>query len=191
MATEISLQVKDAFGAVLKAIDYKTTQKTLRKAVRKEARNVVKVAKEYVKSTKAGKKKRSLSEATSGIENGLHSWVYPDKGGTSMIVTPVPHGKKGLHLNRQGLEKPILMWAETGTVHRHRGPKKVHKTKYVSALTGKTATRYYRRGAYTGQMPKYGFIEKAEADVAQGVETRIFSDLEKGIVKQAKKQGLL
>ncbi len=191
MAKSNAPQTKIAFDSLLNLFDYADQQKTLRKAVRKESKTVLKIAKEYVRTTKAGKKKRSLSEATTGIEEGLHEWVYPDKGGTSLIVTPVPHKKKGYHLNRYGLEKPVLMWAEGGTVERHRGPKLRGSTEYRSRLTGRKARRYYRMGASTGQMPKYEFIEKAENAAFSGSEARIFENFEKSMERKARKEGLL
>lgn len=191
MTKNTTSQTQLAFEDIFNVFDYADQQKTLRLAVRKEAKNVLQIAKDYVKSTKDGKKNRSLSEATAGIEEGLHHWVYPDKGGSSLIVTPVPHGRKGYHINRQGLEKPVLMWAETGTADRRRGPKTEVSYKYVSKLTGKEMRRYSRVGAKTGRMPEYGFIEKAEQSAYSGSENRIFDNFEKSLVRKARRAKLL
>lgn len=52
----------------------------------------------------------------SKLKKGIRLHVYPRGGG--FMITVKPHGKQGYHVNRFGLEKPVLMWAEEGTKER-------------------------------------------------------------------------
>ena len=189
MATT-SVNVKDTFASIFEVTDVKTQRNALRGSMRSEARNVKEIAKGYIRSIAKGKKGRSLSQATSGIENGIYERVYPAKYGSGFMVSVIPHGRKGYHINRQGLEKPVLMWAETGTRKRHRGPRK-GSVKSWSRLTGTMTRKYDRTGAYTGFMPEYGFLEKAEKAAASGVENRLFSKFEDNLERAARRKGLL
>ncbi len=187
---DTTIQINEAFASVYNALDMKVQRRALRSASRREAENVKKIAMSLVQSTSRGKLSRSLSQATSGIEKGIQTRVFPDRYGAGFMATVIPHKGKGVHINRQGLEKPVLMWAETGTRSRHRGARK-GSVKTYSRLVGKATRKYNRSGAATGRMPEYGFMQKAEETSAQGVEKRLFDDFQAGIEKAARKQGLL
>lgn len=190
MADSTELQISEAFASVYTALDMKVQRRALRSASRREAENVKKTAMALVKTTSRGKLSRSLSQATAGIENGILTRVFPDRYGAGFMATVIPHKGKGTHINRQGLEKPVLMWAETGTRSRHRGAKK-GSVKTYSRLVGRATRKYNRSGAPTGRMPEYGFMQKAEEQAAQGVEKRLFDSFQTNIEKAARKQGLL
>lgn len=104
----------------------------LRNALRKEGRTVAKVAKDMVKSTvPAGKK----------LAKGIVSGETRDKTGFIVKATSSRKTGKGLHRNRYGQLKPILVWAEHGTSSR--------------MTKGKS-----RKAHGTGQMEAYGFMDK-------------------------------
>ena len=65
-----------------------------------------------------------------------------------------------------------------------------HGVKGISR-TGRKTRYYTRSGHSTGQMPVYRFMDKAEESTANGVEERLFRNLEANVDKAARKNGLL
>lgn len=185
MATT-DLQITEAFRAVYNALDLKEQRKALKSATRKEANTIKKAAQQNAIASKLGKG----SNNAQAIAKGIYARTYPDRCGSGFMVTVKPHGKKGYHTNRQGLEKPILMWAETGTGVRHVGKRKGSYKKW-SSIMGRVTKRYNRSGHSTGAMPQYKFMEKTERENTDGVETRLFDNFQKNIEKAARKEGLL
>jgi len=102
---------------------------------------------------------------------GIRNYNYSKGGGFK--VTVKPRGKKGFHTNRHGKQKPILMWAEDGTKERKTRGKGFFKTGSLKR----------------GKMPKYGFLEKAEAQMYQEVESSLLPSVEKAVQKAAAKAG--
>ena len=81
-----------------------------------------------------------------------------------------------MHINRQGLKKPFLIWAEGGTEQR--------KTK--------TKTRVFvreRRGHNTGRMKRYGFMRKTQTDVRDKVTADLRNEIVESVTKTANKYG--
>ena len=116
----------------------------------------------------------------SKMKNGIRLRVYPRGGG--FMITVRPHGKQGFHVNRFGLEKPVLMWAEEGTkvrYVRHGGGQKVQTS------DGQWRTLGRRRG----QMPAYHFLSGVESEGAPIIERDISSALESQVMKIASKNG--
>ena len=92
-----------------------------------------------------------------------------------------PHSKQGFHVNRFGLQKPVLMWAEEGTKVRY-----VRKGGQVAQFgNGKWRTLGRRRG----QMPAYHFLDGVEAEGAPIIERDICARLEESVLKRARKMG--
>lgn len=100
---------------------------------------------------------------------GIRTYVYSRGGG--FLVSTKPHKAKGFHRNRQGLDKPVLMWAEDGTQQRSR------KRKFYHSKPG------------TGRMPRYGFLEKAEPSFPGIIEADLDKDVAAAVVKAARKAG--
>ena len=73
-----------------------------------------------------------------------------------------------MHRNRRGLLKPVLQWAEAGTVQR--------KTK--------------RGGFNRGKMPAYGFMTAVEDKVIADAERDLCPEVEKAVDEAAAKAGL-
>ncbi len=98
------------------------------------------------------------------------------------MITVQPHGKQGYHVNRFGLQKPVLMWAEEGTETRHvrKGGGKV-----AQLGDGKWRTL----GKDRGKMPAYHFLDGVESEGAPIIEREISSRLEEAVMKRAGGQG--
>ena len=107
-------------------------------------------------------------------KKGIRSRIYSRGGGFSITVKGV--GGKSMHKNRRGLLKPILMWAEDGTAFR--------RTKGKGGKRSST-----RQSQYTGRMPKYGFLERAEGRMYQQVESELFPKVEQATMTVAAKAG--
>ena len=173
------------FADIYKALDMKDQRKAMRSAMRREGNRIKKEAVANLSSSGIGSgTKRSLS-------SGIYVRTYPDRYGLGFMVSVKPHGRrKGIHLNRQGLEKPVLMWAEDGTRLRHVG-RRISSFMGKSRFTGKKVRQYLRGGASRGKMGRYGFLAKTEAQVEGTTESNLFSALQKNVERAAMRQGLL
>lgn len=177
--------IEKPFGEVFQALDEKTQRKALRSAMRKEGNRLKKAAIAKLDSKDIGKgTRRSLS-------SGIYLRVYPASYGLGFMVSVKPHGKrKGIHFNRQGREKPVLMWAEDGTKGRRCG-RRISSIFGKSRFSGKKIRHYLRGGAWRGRMRAYGFIADTESQDGDNVENNLFDNLQKNVEKQARKCGLL
>jgi hypothetical protein len=110
---ETVTDINKPFADVFKALDQKTQRKAMKSAMRREGNRLKKIAVANLRESRVGQgTKRDLSK-------GIYVRTYPDRYGMGFMVSVKPHGRhKGIHLNRQGKEKPVLMWAEDGTRER-------------------------------------------------------------------------
>lgn len=154
------------FAEVYEALDEKAHRKAMRGAMRRVGNMV--------------KKSAAQSASASGLRNGaqvakgLRVRVYPDRFGLGFMVSTKPRGKKGYYKNRQGKEKPVLMWAAEGTKQR----------------TTRSKSKWFvrkKRGHSTGRMPAFGFMEKTENREAGNVEANLFDVFEKNLEKAVRK----
>lgn len=169
----MSIEVRDIekpFKEMLDALDPDEQRKAMRSAMRKSGNKLRKQAQAEL----AGSKLNHASQ----MKKDIRVRVYPARYGAGFMLTVKPHGKQGYHKNRQGKEKPILMWAEEGTKYR--------KTKGKMKLFSRS-----KKGHWTGEMPAYGFLEKTEQKHSAEVEQNLFTDFEKQLEKRLKKKGLL
>lgn len=182
---ETVTDINKPFADVFKALDPKAQRKAMKSAMRREGNRLKKAAVDNLHASGIGAgTKRSLS-------SGIYVRTYPDRYGMGFMVSVKPHGKrKGIHLNRQGREKPVLMWAEDGTRMRHAG-RRLSSFSSKSRFTGKRIKQYLRGGASRGKMKRYAFLAKTEQQTADSVETNLFNDLQVNVEKAARKQGLL
>lgn len=181
---ETVTDLKNPFVDVFNALDLKAQRKAIRGAMRKEGNRVRTEAVNNLASAGIGQ------GTNTQLSKGIYVRVYPAKYGCGFMVTVKPHGEKGIHTNRFGKKKPVLMWAEDGTDLRHVG--KITKTyKVTSRYSGRKIRHHNRGGGSRGKMQRYGFLAKTEAEVTSKVETNLFSDFQKNIEKAAKKQNLL
>jgi hypothetical protein len=161
---------------LLKQMNARQIKNSMKGAIRREANNARKIA-QYKLSTQP----IDVQGSQSDWKKGIRARIYPK--GTGFLITVKSRaankqgqGEKSMHKNRQGLKKPILMWAEDGT-----NPRKTKtKTKIFTRL---------RKGHKTGRMPTYEFLDKATPDMFMSVETNLSSSVEASVARQAKKAG--
>lgn len=146
--------------------------KALKGAFRREANNVRKVAINNL---------RSKIKSSRDLERGVRAIVFKKKAGFRVTVgtkraNKNGKGEAGYHTNRQGLKKPILIWAEDGTDERRT----------------KTKTRIYtraRKGHSTGRMKRYAYMETTRRDTVNKVTEDLHNEIADNVVRIAKKYG--
>lgn len=163
---------------LLKSLTPRQIRNSIRNAYRREANDIRKIAVQKLRSS--GLKVRGNS---SDWEKGIRAYVY-SRGGGFMVtvkargVNRQGRGEKGMHKNRAGLKKPVLMWAEEGTT--------VRKTKSKTKIFVRK-----RKGHDTGVMPAYGFLESAAPEMYRRAETGLAPEIEAAVNKAARKAGIL
>lgn len=171
--------------SVYDALDLKEQRKALRGAMRKEATRVRGIAKQAVFASGLGRGTHT------DITKGIYQRVYPARYGAGFMVSVKwsSHvGSKAIHKNRQGKEKPVLMWAADGTKERRVGKRKARQ--HRQSWTGRRYATYARSGHSTGAMRKYGFMDGLEDRVAPTIETNLFANFNANLDKAIRKQGL-
>lgn len=171
MADNVTV-INRSFGDIWKALDMREQRKALRGAMRREGRRLHAMAASELRASGIGQ------GTNQPLAKGIRPRVFPDKYGAGFMLTVKPNGKKGFHTNRQGKQKPVLMWAEDGT--------KLRRTK--------TKTKFFvrkRKGHITGRMRRYGFMAMTEQQATKSVEENLFRDFEANLEKAARKRGLL
>lgn len=127
---------------------------------------------------------RSSIQSNKDLEKGVRAIVFKRKAGFRVTVGTKRAGKNGkgeagFHTNRQGLKKPVLIWAEGGTKERKTKPKQG---------TRRRAARL-RASHRTGRMKRYGFMEKTLNSVRDSVTANIHEMVTENVQKIAKKYG--
>ena len=111
------------------------------------------------------------------------------------------YGKKDRRGRTIDRRLPVLMWAEEGTRMRYSGPGGWHY-EYSRAGNAKLAarhgakyklrkTRVRHSGIPRGRMKAYGFLERAAPQMFRSVEAGLLPDVEKAVVRIARRCGLL
>ena len=125
---------------------------------------------------------RSKIRTNKDLERGVRSIVYKKKAAGFRVTVGTKKANKkgkreaGYHLNRQGLKKPVLIWAEDGTKSR--------KTK--------TETKIFRRsrkGHPTGRMKRYGFMAKTRNQTEGSITATLHDEIRASVARIAKKYG--
>lgn len=113
-----------------------------------------------------------LSRGPKDIQGNRRDWRtairfrgYPM--GCGFMLTLRPHGSKGFHTNRRGLQKPVLLFAEEGTQER----------------------RTRRGGFERGRMPAYGFMKAVEPELYDRAQRDLVPELDKALDKAAREAG--
>ncbi|MBO5362320.1 MAG: hypothetical protein J6J71_02960 [Prevotella sp.] len=127
---------------------------------------------------------RSSIRTDKDLEKGVRAIVFKRKAGFRVTVGTKKAGKNGkgeagFHTNRQGLKKPILIWAEDGTEERKTKPKQG---------TRRRAARL-RASHRTGRMKRYGFMAQTLSSVRDTVTADIHEMVTENVQKVAKKYG--
>ena len=154
-------------------MDVKHRKRALKGAFRREANQVRRTAINNL---------RSSLHSNRDLEKGIRAIVFKKAAGFRVTIgtkkanRKTGKGEKGMHINRQGLKKPVLIWAEGGTEQR--------KTK--------TKTRVFvreRRGHNRGRMKRYGFMRKTQTDVRDKVTADLRNEIVESVTKTANKYG--
>ena len=127
---------------------------------------------------------RSSIRTDKDLEKGVRAIVFKRKAGFRVTIGTKKAGKNGkgeagFHTNRQGLKKPILIWAEDGTEERKTKPKQG---------TRRRAARL-RASHRTGRMKRYGFMVQTLSSVRDTVTANIHEMVTENVQKVAKKYG--
>ena len=118
------------------------------------------------------------------LEKGVRAIVFKRKAGFRVTVgtkkaNKSGKGEAGFHTNRQGLKKPVLIWAEEGTDERRTKPKQG---------TRRRASRL-RASHPTGRMKRYGFMAQTLRSVRDTVTDNVHKMVTDNVEKIAKKYG--
>lgn len=162
------------WNELLKCFNKRDLKASLKGAYRTVGKKILSIARGNLMSS-------GLSHA-SKMKSGIRLRVYPRGGG--FMITVKPHGKQGFHLNRFGLEKPVLMWAEGGTKER--------MLRYLPSdghHVIKTDKGFRTAIAFTGRMPAYRFLDGVYEQGVQILNRDIPSNLEGSVMKRAGKLG--
>lgn len=156
------------------AMEPKRRMKALKGAFRREANRVRKTALNNL---------RGAIRTDKDLESGVRAIVFKRKAGFRVTIGTKKadkngKGERGMHLNRRGLKKPVLIWAEGGTKRRK----------------SKKATRYpiggrWSTGRTRGHMRRYGFMAKTLTQVRDSVTDDLHKEVINSITKEAKKYG--
>lgn len=127
---------------------------------------------------------RSSIQSNKDLEKGVRAIVFKRKAGFRVTVGTKRAGKNGkgeagFHTNRQGLKKPVLIWAEEGTAERKTKPKQG---------TRRRAARL-RASHRTGRMKRYGFMAQTLTGVRDTVTANIQKMVTENVEQVAKKYG--
>lgn len=127
---------------------------------------------------------RSSISSNKDLEKGIRAIVFKRAAGFRVTVGTKKAGKDGkgeagFHTNRQGLKKPILIWAEEGTEERKTKPKQ------GSRLRADRKREAHR----TGKMRRYGFMEQTLNSVRDTVTADIREMVTDNVTKVADKYG--
>lgn len=117
------------------------------------------------------------------LERGIRAVVFKRTAGFQVTIgtrraNRNGKGEAGFHTNRQGLKKPILLWAEGGTALRRT----------------KTKTRIFKRsrkGHSTGRMKRYAFMRTTRDQVANSVTDNLHNEITNSVIRTAKKYGCI
>lgn len=155
-------------------MDTKKRLKALKGAFRREANRVRKTALNNL---------RGSIRTDKDLERGVRAVVFKRKAGFRVTIGTKKAGKTGkeygFHINRRGLKKPVLIWAEAGTKWRRT------KSKQRFKANGKWRTA----GTHRGFMKRYGFMQKTAADVRDSVTDNLHNEVINSVRKVAKKYG--
>lgn len=162
---------------LFRELEPKQRKEAFKKAFRKGANRVKKVALSNLRS--------SGLNHVAALSKGIRAIVFKRDAGfrvtaASRQANKQGKGERGMHLNRQGLKKPVLPWAETGTAYRRvkRAGKRV-----------KIGNKWVTTGVRRGMMKRYGFIAKTMGQVESSVTEDLRTDMTESIHTIAKKYG--
>ena len=168
----------------------------LKRSYRAEAKKALGIARRHLHASGM-----QVKGSQADWDKGIRSHIY-SKGGGFMLTVKARRanhsgkGEKSMHQNRKGFKKPVLMWAEEGTIARKRGGKRVkadnaHNTAKAQGRIG-GAWQYIRKGGIkTGRMKPYRFLERATPEMFQAVEAGLTPEVGRAVENVARKCGFI
>lgn len=150
--------------ALFEELDPRARARSLKGAMRTAAKKMRRRAVENLRA--------SGLASSRDMERGVRALVFKRVAGFRVTIGTERASKrnkgheKGFHINRRGLHKPVLIWAEAGTQDRA------------------TAT-----GHRTGRMPAYGFMQKTLEQNAAATGQELQDALAQNITRIAAKYG--
>ena len=166
-------------------------RRTLRGALREESRRVANVAKRNLRSSSLNHASSMTSGIRANVTRGLRGYyvsVTPEKWSRKKYraaQAAKAKGKtlrrKGIHTNRSGSEKPVLMWAESGTKSRESRGRGVFERN--------RGHMFGKKGLPEGE--GLGFLKRAESTEIGVSVGRVADALERQVKKIATKYGML
>lgn len=187
-----------SLNTLMKELSPRELRKGLKAGYRKTARMARKVALEYLHRSDLQVKGNKAD-----LDKGLRAYIYSKGGGFMLTVNArrankSGKGEKGMHENRKGKKKPVLMWAEDGTRKRTAKGKFTYEWSGNWKLWSRHGGKYkpkkrrnYSSGQDRGKMPAYEFLEKATPEATRVVEQELGNQIKEGVEKVARKSGLL
>lgn len=155
---------------LLQCFNKRDLKALLKGAYRKTGNEILAIARQRLMSS-------GIAHA-SKLKRGIRLRVYPRGGG--FMITVKPHGKQGYHVNRFGLEKPVLMWVEEGTKGRY--------VRHGGGQRTKISDGHWRTlGRRKGQMPAYRFLDGVESQGVPVIEREMPQAIEDQVVRRAGK----
>lgn len=189
-------EVTKPLSQLMKELTPRELRKGLKAGYRQTAKKARKVALRYLHASSL-----QVKGNKSDLDKGLRAYIYSRGGGFLLTVNArrankSGKGEKGMHENRHGKKKPVLMWAEEGTKKRQRKGRTISIRHGIYGTHRSEKVKYWRErrrvdGIDTGAMPAYGFLEKATPEVTQVVEEELSAQIKESVEKVARKSGLL
>lgn len=161
------------------ALDPAGRKKVIKGACRRVGNSVKKVAVNNLRSS-------GLNHADE-LSSGVRTVVFRREAGFRVTVASRKanmrgKGERGMHRNRYGKKKPVLVWAELGSKWRRTKTNK--NAKFQAAGKWHTASSRNR-----GVMKRYGFIAKTKSQVKDRVGIQLKDEIANQITIIAKKYG--
>lgn len=189
-------EITKPLDQLMKELTPRELRKGLKAGYRQTAKKARKVALRYLHASSL-----QVKGNKGDLDKGLRAYIYSKGGGFLLTVNArrankSGKGEKGMHENRFGKKKPVLMWAEDGTQKRQRGGRSISIKHGIYGSHRESKIRYWRErrrvnGVNTGAMPAYSFLDKATPEVTKVVETELSAQVKESVEKVARKSGLL
>lgn len=189
-------EITKPLDQLMKELTPRELRKGLKAGYRQTAKMARKVALRYLHASSL-----QVKGNKGDLDKGLRAYIYSRGGGFMLTVNArrankSGKGEKGMHENRHGKKKPVLMWAEDGTKKRQRGGRSISIKHGIYGSHRDSKVRYWRErrrvdGIDTGAMPAYSFLDKATPEATKVVETELSARIKENVEKVARKSGLL
>lgn len=167
-------------------MDPRTRAKALRGGLLRTANTVRKVARTNLMATGVHDAEKLCRGIRSRVERKAIGFAVSIKAKAGRRGTD--QGEKGMHLNRQGLKKPVLGWLELGTVSRTI-KSKVRNGRTRGAMVVKAPGGYITVDRRRGRLKPLRFMQKTKAQTEATVTHTMRDMVRDSVIKTAKRNG--